>query len=367
VTTHVRVRRHIQARHYAAAQSRETTSPTRKDHEAEAAGANSTARVPPRARTLVKGLVAGKYKKGKLLGAGVYGEVHLGHHINNKDELVAIKQESSTAKRQQLQHEYEIMATLSGGAAVPAVKWHGSEGDYNYLVMDLLGPNLEELFLFCNRKLSLKTVLMLADQMISHLEYIHRKGIVHRDIKPDNFMMGTGKNTNKVYLIDFGLADKFQNCFTAEHQPYEENQYLMTNPRFASLTAHQGIRQSRRDDMESLGLMLICLLKGSLPWQQAWHQRKNEPRHKHQKEKQFIHEMKLRTPIETLCQGLPSEFLQYLTECRALEYTQVPDYAGMRGLFLQLFQKGGYQYDFLYDWTLRAKTLQASISERSAA
>lgn len=71
---------------------------------------------------------------------------------------------------------------------------------------------------------------------ISHLEYIHRKGIVHRDIKPDNFMMGTGKNTNKVYLIDFGLADKFQNCFTAEHQPYEENQYLMTNPRFASLT-----------------------------------------------------------------------------------------------------------------------------------
>lgn len=93
--------------------------------------------------------------------------------------------------------------------------------------------------------------------------------------------------------------------------------------------------------MESLGLMLICLLKGSLPWQQAWHQRKNKPRHKHQKEKQFIHEMKLRTPIETLCQGLPSEFLQYLTECRALEYTQVPDYAGMRGLFLQLFQKGG--------------------------
>ncbi|KAL8122882.1 hypothetical protein AgCh_011021 [Apium graveolens] len=123
-------------------------------------------------------------------------------------------------KYPQLLYEANLYKVLQGGSGIPNVRWFGVVGDYNVLVMDLLGPSLEDLFSFCSRKLSLKTVLMLADQMISRIEFIHSKSYLHHDIKPDNFLMGTGRHKNRVYAIDFGLAKKYRDSSTHRHIPY---------------------------------------------------------------------------------------------------------------------------------------------------
>ena len=146
---------------------------------------------------------------GKKIGSGSFGDIYLGVNIISGEE-VAIKLESIKAKHPQLEYEAKVYKTLAGGVGVPFVRWFGVECDYNAMVIDLLGPSLEDLFNFCNRKFSLKTVLLLADQLISRIEYIQCVGLhafvltassrnfIHRDIKPDNFLMGIGKRGNQV-------------------------------------------------------------------------------------------------------------------------------------------------------------------------
>lgn len=98
--------------------------------------------------------------------------------------------------------------------------------------MDLLGPSLEDLFNFCSRRFTIKTVLMLADQMIGRIEYVHCKSFIHRDIKPDNFLMGIGRHCNKLFLIDFGLAKKFRDARTRCHIGYREDKNLTGTARY---------------------------------------------------------------------------------------------------------------------------------------
>jgi serine/threonine protein kinase len=146
------------------------------------------------------------------------------------------------------------------------VHWFGVEGDYNCMVMDLLGPSLEDLFTFCKRKFTLKTVLMIADQMIQRIEFLHNNHFIHRDMKPDNFLSGIGKKQHVINLIDFGLAKRFRDPKTGEHIPYRDNKSLTGTARYASVNTHLGIEQARRDDLESIGFILVYFLKGTLPW-----------------------------------------------------------------------------------------------------
>lgn len=211
-------------------------------------------------------LVNGKYRLVRKIGSGSFGDIYLGINVSNGEEL-AVKLESSKARHAQLQYEGKLYKLLQGGVGIPHIRWFGQERDYNVLVMDLLGPSLEDLFNFCGRRFTMKTVLMLADQMIGRVEYIHTKTFIHRDIKPDNFLMGIGRHCNKVYVIDFGLSKKYCDNHSRQHIPYRDDKNLTGTARYASINAHQGIEQSRRDDMESLGYVFMYFNRGSLPWQ----------------------------------------------------------------------------------------------------
>jgi hypothetical protein len=263
-------------------------------------------------------------------------------------EEVAIKLESVKAKHPQLEYEAKVYKTLAGGVGVPFVRWFGQECDYNAMVIDLLGPSLEDLFNFCNRRFSLKTVLLLADQMISRVEYIHSRNFIHRDIKPDNFLMGIGKRGNQVNVIDFGLAKKYRDPKTHLHIPYRENKNLTGTARYTSINTHLGVEQSRRDDLESLGYVLMYFLRGSLPWQGL------KAATKKQKYERIM-EKKMMTPTESLCRGFPTEMAIYLNCCRSLRFDDRPDYSYLRKLFRDLFVREGYQYDYVYDWSIQPR------------
>ncbi|XP_024023855.1 casein kinase 1-like protein 3 [Morus notabilis] len=303
-------------------------------------------------------IVGGKYKLGRKIGSGSFGEIYLATHVDTR-EIVAVKIENNKTKHPQLLYEAKVYNILKHGSGVASIRWSGVDADDNVLVIDLLGPSLEDLLVYCGRKFSLKTILMLADQMIARIQYLHSQGFLHRDIKPDNFLMGLGRKANQVYIIDFGLAKRFRDSTTNRHIPYRENKNLTGTARYASCNTHLGIEQSRRDDLESLGYVLLYFLKGSLPWQGLKAATKKQKYDK-------IREKKIATPIEVLCKSQPVEFASYFHYCRSLTFDQRPDYDFLKRLFRDLFTREGYEFDYVFDWTIM-KYQQAAQQARVQA
>ncbi|KAI8870373.1 putative casein kinase I, partial [Ramicandelaber brevisporus] len=289
--------------------------------------------------------IAGKYKLGRKIGAGSFGAIYLATNIVTHEE-VAVKLEPTKARHPQLEYESKIYRALAGAIGIPFVRHFGVEREYNVMVMDLLGPSLEDLFNYCSRQFSLKTVLLLADQMLSRIEHIHSKNFIHRDIKPDNFLLGVGRRSSLVHVIDFGLAKKYRDPRTHLHIPYKENKNLTGTARYASLNTHLGIEQSRRDDLESLCYVLVYFLCGSLPWQGLKAKTKKEKYDR-------IMEKKMMCSSEQICYRQPQEFVIFLNYCRSLRFEDKPDYQYLKRLFRDLYVREGYQYDYMYDWTLK--------------
>ena len=259
--------------------------------------------------------------------------------------------ESQKTKHPQLLFESKLYRILQGGVGIPTLRWYGThDAGYNVMVSDLLGPNLEDLFNFCSRTFTLKTVLQLVDQMIPRIEYVHNKNFIHRDIKPDNFLMGTHRQCNKLFIIDYGLAKKYRDPRSRTHIPYKEGKSLTGTARYASINAHLGVEQSRRDDLESLGYVTMYFVRGSLPWQGLKAATKKQ---KYEK----ISEKKMSTPSAGLCKGYPSEFKEYLDHCKGLRFDESPDYHYLRkSLYRKLYMhKLHYHYDYVWDWTLLTK------------
>ncbi|KAI3881885.1 hypothetical protein MKX03_018717 [Papaver bracteatum] len=115
----------------------------------------------------MESIVGAKYKLGRKIGSGSFGEIYLATHIDT-NEIFVVKIENTKTKHPQLLYEEKLYNILQGGSGIAGIKWFGVDGEENVLVIDLLGPSLEDIFIYCGRKFSLKTILMLADQMVSN-------------------------------------------------------------------------------------------------------------------------------------------------------------------------------------------------------
>ncbi|KAH8584548.1 casein kinase I [Cryptosporidium sp. chipmunk genotype I] len=286
------------------------------------------------------------WKIERLIGGGSFGDIYLAVNTETNEE-VAIKAESTMSRHPQLIYETKVLKLLQGGVGIANV-YHcelDREVNHQIMAMELLGPSLEDLFNLCHRRFTMKTILMIADQMLQRVEYIHSKNFIHRDIKPDNFLIGRGRGSRNIYVIDFGLAKRFRDPKTLQHIPYRENKNLTGTARYASINAHLGIEQSRRDDLEAIGYVLMYFCRnGTLPWQGI---RANNKEEKYKK----IMEKKMGTSVETLCKSYPPEFATYLHYCRVLRFEDRPDYTYLRKLFRDLMHREGYVDDGDFDWT----------------
>lgn len=286
-----------------------------------------------------------KYEIQERLGRGGFAEVFRALHVDTGEE-VAIKCESAHVARPLLRHEAKVYSSLLGCDGFPSVRMLGSQGRTNCLVLDLLGPSLQDIFHAQHRKLPLRSVLLLADQIIARIEDLHDKSYIHRDIKPMNIMMGIGAEKNKVYIIDLGLAVKYQHV-TTDHGPPTHIPCTVTSKfagtiDFASMNTHCGVQPSRRDDMESIGLVLIYLAQGSLPWQNVGGADREEVRSR-------VLDLRIELSEEQLCEGLPKEFQQYFEQVADLPFTGKPDYASLRQLFKDAFLRESY-LNPTFDW-----------------
>jgi serine/threonine protein kinase len=288
-----------------------------------------------------------KYKlyKNKKIGKGAFGEVYLCEEIGKKN-YYAVKLEkikNNTLNNSQLKNEYNILKYLQGCIGIPQVYLYKNTTNFNFLIIDLLGLNLESLLLKCNKHFSINTILNLSIQMIEIIEQIHIRHIIHRNIKPENFVMGLNDNKKTLYLIDFGLSKRFRNPKTGEHIKYKDGKNLIGTAKFSSIYTHFGIEQSRRDDLEGIFYTLIYLFKGNLPWENLKAKNKEE---KYQK----ILSKKINYDIEQLCQNLPNFFPNILLYVRSLQFEEIPNYDYLKGFFIQEYNCKCKLMDLNFDW-----------------
>ncbi|CAK7217302.1 hypothetical protein SCUCBS95973_003101 [Sporothrix curviconia] len=278
------------------------------------------------------------------------GEMLSGTLAEAEGKAVAAKFELRKNDATQLRNEFRIYKKLDKCDGIPRIYTFGEMDFHKVLVMDLLGPSLESLFQDCNRRFSIKTTAMLALQMITRIETLHKHDLIYRDIKPENFLMGLpGTDTaNQVFLIDYGMAKTYRDPDTSQHIPFGDAQSLSGTARYMSINAHCRRNQSRRDDLEALGHVFMYFVRGNLPWQSA-KTPLNDTRY------DLMCEKKQATTVDDLCRGFPPEMAQYLTYTRDLTFEQDPDYDYLRGLFTKVLDGEGAGSDGIFDW-IKPKT-----------
>ena len=285
-------------------------------------------------------LIFSKYLIRKKIGKGSFGTVYQGINTSN-NEKIALKVEKRDKNDPGTLENEALRLVYLQGEGIPSVYCYGNNIEHNLLVEELLGKSLEEIFTSYGKPFSLKTVCVLGIEMIKRIQYIHSKYYIHRDIKPDNFMTGRGPNEKKIYIIDFGLAKKYYSVSRAQHIKFITGKHLVGTARYCGRNAHRGYEQGRRDDIESIGYVLMYFLLGVLPWQ-GLKAKKNED----QFEK--IAQKKYTTSFEELTLGQPEEFLNYFKHVDRLQFEDQPNYVYLIGLFQSVIDK--YCQDCLYDF-----------------
>ena len=229
------------------------------------------------------------------------------------------------------------------GLGIPEVLSYGHSGKYNILIQNLLGISLGELFYRNGNKFCLKDICMFTIQILDRIEFIHSKNIIHRDIKTENFLIGN-PDEYLIYIIDFGLSKKYKSSRTNKHIQYKKTKMFSGTEIFSSLNACKGFEQSRRDDLESLGYMIIFFLNGgNLPWRKLSGKTKSDKLKK-------ICAMKNNVNFEELFKDMPREIIYYMNYCRELDFEQKPNYNYLRDLFKKILKSLGTNNDLHFSW-----------------
>lgn len=277
----------------------------------------------------------------ELIGSGTFGEVYIVQHMNGTYSAVKIESRKRPPRMINEHKIYSYLYKCGFRVGIPKIYDWIETPDYNYMFMQLLGPSLEDLFNKYNKKFKLSTIFSVAIQLIELLQSLHECKFIHRDIKPNNFLIGR-TDKHQLYIMDFGLSKKYIN--EGSHIKFRESRSLIGTARYASINMHMGIEPSRRDDLESIAYMLIYFAKGSLPWQGL--KKKNGA----DKNLEAIGEIKIATSIDILCSGLHSCFKDYLVYCRKLKFEQMPDYTYITNLFQNAMTESRMNFDVAYEW-----------------
>lgn len=284
------------------------------------------------------------------IGIGSSSVIYKSTDINNPNIKRSIKLMLKKNKsNNQLFLEAKILKLLSNNIGFPTFEKYDETDDFFYIIFESLGPSLMDLYKQCSFKFSLKTVLLLSFQVIDRIETLHSYNIVHRDINPSNFLIGINEKRYILYLLDFDLSSKYKDSKTNLHIKNKTARNKIGTIGFASINTHINKEYSRRDDLESIGYMLIFLLKG-LPWVNNDELLQNNTINNVDTYEQNISDAKLNTPLETLCDGLPDEFLQYLKYVKNLKFEENPDYSYLKNLFKVLYTKRYKEIDNIFDW-----------------
>ena len=265
-------------------------------------------------------LINFKYKLLNEIGKGSFGTIYRGENIRTR-EKVAIKVEAIEDGACLLKNESIIYRYLNNMAGIPYVKWFGKDDTNYYMVINLLGKSLQNIKdeIGC---FTLNDALKIGIYLINLIQNIHEKGLVHRDIKPDNFLFGLD-DTSKIYMIDFGFCKSYVG--DDEHIPMKKTSGLIGSRSYASINARNFDEISRRDDLESLCYTLIYLVLGKLDWQMISSYNQEHPKLANLR----IRDMKLNMIESTN----PSVFINSLKYIRTLKFDDKPDYAYLIEMF----------------------------------
>lgn len=284
-----------------------------------------------------------KYMFKQNIGHGAFGEVYMAIRLFD-GKLVAMKVENRKIDIPRLHTEYNFykkMISRNLRRVIPHVFEFIQTPEYNIMVMEVLGDNLEDIFNKHDKKFSVSTVLYLGYHIVNILEKIHQTNFIHRDIKPSNFLVGHN-DKKRLYVTDFGLSKEY--IKNNQHIPISFEHSIIGTARYSSLNMHIGVEPSRRDDLEALGYMLIYFLRGNLPWQGIKEKTRSDIF-------ETIGKIKLSTNIKNLCGDFPICFSEYINYCRHLEFNETPNYQFMKSLFLSEIKKNNLvcSYEWLKD------------------
>jgi serine/threonine protein kinase len=266
------------------------------------------------------------YELIKKIGAGSFGDVYLSRDKETNIMMASKVEECKKNKRSKLQSEDKIYNILhsNGVCNIPKVHKFIKTKKFHIMNLELLGDSLDAIFTNCEKQFNIGTTIKLGIEMVEIMENLHNAGIIHRDIKPNNFMIGKN-NRSHLYIMDFGLSKRFMK--NEQHIKPANNRNMVGTARYVGLNVHLGFEPSRRDDMESIGYMLIYFVKGLLPWQGLKKDNKTSQIEK-------IKEVKMSVSLEKLCEGLPQCFREFISHVKSLGFYDKPNYNYLKKILI---------------------------------